>query len=393
MTKLIRITTVPISLKVLLKGQHRFMSSKGFNVLGVAAPGKDLDEVSQFEEIQVHPLAMTRTISPFADLMSLWNFYNLCKKHKPNIVHSHTPKAGIIGMLGAKLAGVPIRLHTVAGMPLMEATGMKRKVLDFVEKLTYRAATKVYPNSRGLYDFILDNNFTQKDKLSVLANGSSNGIDTTFFSQAHFTESDNQNLRQSLGIDETDFLFIFVGRLVGDKGLNELITAFVNLSKSMTYSNHVKLLLVGPFESELDPLNQKTLVEIKNNLNIISVGFQKDIRPYMAISDALVFPSYREGFPNVVMQAGAMGLPSIVSDINGCNEIIIEGKNGTIIPVKSAVAIQTAMMRFIDDISFFNQLKLNARTMIADRYEQHVVWQAILKEYHALLEEKGIVYV
>lgn len=393
MTKLIRITTVPISLKVLLKGQHRFMSSKGFNVLGVAAPGKDLDEVSQFEKIKVHPLAMTRTISPFADFMSLWNFYNLCKKHKPTIVHSHTPKAGIIGMLGAKLAGVPIRLHTVAGMPLMEATGMKRKVLDFVEKLTYRAATKIYPNSRGLYDFILDNNFTQKDKLSVLANGSSNGIDTTFFSQAHFKESDNQNLRQSLGIDETDFLFIFVGRLVGDKGLNELITAFVNLSKSMTSSNHVKLLLVGSFESELDPLNQKTLVEIKNNLNIISVGFQKDIRPYMAISDALVFPSYREGFPNVVMQAGAMGLPSIVSDINGCNEIIIEGKNGTIIPVKSAVAIQTAMMRFIDDISFFNQLKLNARTMIADRYEQHVVWQAILKEYHALLEEKGIVYV
>lgn len=393
MIKIIRITTVPISLKVLLKGQHRFMSSKGFNVLGVAAPGKDLDEVSQFEEIQVHPLAMTRTISPFADLMSLWNFYNLCKKHKPKIVHSHTPKAGIIGMLGAKLAGVPIRLHTVAGMPLMEATGMKRKVLDFVEKLTYRAATKVYPNSRGLYDFILDHNFTQKDKLAVLANGSSNGIDTTFFSQAHFKESDNQNLRQSLGIDETDFLFIFVGRLVGDKGLNELITAFVNLSKSMTSSNHVKLLLVGSFESELDPLNQKTLVEIKNNLNIISVGFQKDIRPYMAISDALVFPSYREGFPNVVMQAGAMGLPSIVSDINGCNEIIIEGKNGTIIPVKSAVAIQTAMMRFIDDISFFNQLKLNARTMIADRYEQHVVWQAILKEYHALLEEKGIVYV
>jgi glycosyltransferase involved in cell wall biosynthesis len=393
MSKLIRITTVPISLKVLLKGQLHFMSSKGFYVLGVAAPGKDLDEVSQAEGIQIHPVPMTRTISPFADLMSLWNFYNFCKKQKPAIVHSHTPKAGIIGMLGAKLAGVPVRLHTVAGMPLMEATGIKRKVLDFVEKLTYRAATKVYPNSRGLYDFILDHNFTQKDKLAVLANGSSNGIDTSFFSQAHFTEADKENLRKSLGIHEKDFLFIFVGRLVGDKGLNELISAFVNLSKSTAATKPVKLLLVGPFESELDPLNQKTLVEIKNNLNIISVGFQKDIRPYMAISDALVFPSYREGFPNVVMQAGAMGLPSIVSDINGCNEIIIEGKNGTIIPVKSAVAIQTAMMRFINDISFFNHLKLNARTMIADRYEQHVVWQAILMEYNTLLKKEGLVHV
>lgn len=391
--KLIRITTVPISLKILLKGQHRYMSNNGFYVIGVSSKGHDLNDVHEIEHIPVVSLEMTRTISPFADLISLWNFYNLCKKHKPTIVHSHTPKAGIIGMLGAKLAGVPIRLHTVAGMPLMEATGMKRRVLDFVEKLTYRAATKVYPNSRGLYDFILDHNFTQKAKLAVLANGSSNGIDTTFFSQAHFTATDKENLRKSLGIHEKDFLFIFVGRLVGDKGLNELITAFVNLSKSTSSAKPVKLLLVGAFESELDPLNASTVIAIKNNLNIISVGFQKDIRPYMAISDVLVFPSYREGFPNVVMQAGAMGLPSIVSDINGCNEIIIEGKNGTIIPVKSAQAIQTAMLRFIDDLSFFNQLKLNARTMIADRYEQHVVWQAILKEYHALLEEKGIAYV
>src|SRR5690606_18597564 len=135
-------------------------------------------DVQQDEGIPVVALEMTRTISPWKDLKSLWQFYKLCKKEKPTIVHSHTPKAGIVGMLGAKLAGVRIRLHTVAGLPLMEAKGLTRKVLDIVEKLTYRFATRVYPNATGLYDFIQAHHFTSTSKLKIIANGSSNGIDT-----------------------------------------------------------------------------------------------------------------------------------------------------------------------------------------------------------------------
>src|SRR5690554_842052 len=161
--KLIRITTVPVSLKTLLKGQHRFMSEKGFEVVGVSSKGQELQDVQNDENIRVIALEMSRTISPLKDLISLWKFYRLCRKEKPLIVHSHTPKAGIVGMLGAKLAGVPIRLHTVAGLPLMEVMEGERKVLDFVEKLTYSCATRVYPNSRGLYDFIVKNRYTRAE--------------------------------------------------------------------------------------------------------------------------------------------------------------------------------------------------------------------------------------
>ncbi|WP_205966364.1 glycosyltransferase family 4 protein [Parapedobacter sp. SGR-10] len=388
--KLVRITTVPISLRVLLKGQHRFMSENGFAVKGISSDGEDLHQIMQSEGIPVIPLEMTRTISPLKDIKSLWQFYKLCKKEKPTIVHSHTPKAGIVGMLGAKLAGVPIRLHTVAGLPLMEAKGLTRKVLDFVEKLTYSCATKVYPNSLGLYDFILENKYTREDKLKIVSNGSSNGIDTGFFSSSHFTREQVGQLRQDLGISGMDFVFVFVGRLVGDKGINELVEAFRGTACGVPERN-VKLLLVGSLETKLDPLKPETLKEIETNPNIISVGFQKDVRPYFAISDALAFPSYREGFPNVVMQAGAMGLPSIVSDINGCNEIVIEGQNGTIVPSKNVEKLMEAMRKISHDKAYYEQLQRNARKMIETRYEQRVVWEALLAEYNSLLEQKGLI--
>ena len=379
-TKLIRVTTIPLSLKVLLKGQHQFMSSQGIKVIGVAANGKELNEVAQNENIEVKAVEMSRKITLVKDFVSLWEMYKLLKKERPTIVHTHTPKAGIVGMLAAKFAGVPIRLHTVAGLPLMEANGFKRKVLDFVEKLTYACATNVYPNSKGLYHFILENNYTSKNKLKVIGNGSSNGIDTSFFSKSNVSLEQINSLKQKLHINNNDFVFVFVGRLVGDKGINELVDAF----KRLNYSN-AKLLLVGPLETDLDPLEDSTLQEINSNLNIISVGFQKDVRPYFAISNALVFPSYREGFPNVVMQAGAMELPSIVSDINGCNEIIVEGQNGTIISVKNTEAILKAMQQLIDNESYYHLLKENARPMIQSRYEQQVVWNAILEEYKTLI--------
>ena len=386
MKKLIRITTVPISFKVLLKGQLRFMASNGFDVKGVSSEGEELKEVRENEGIVMEAINMSRKITPFQDLKSLWEMWNFLRKEKPQIVHTHTPKAGIIGMLAARLAGVPYRLHTVAGLPLIEATGTKRKILNFVEKLTYSSATRVYPNSKGLYDFILQNNFTQSNKLKIIANGSSNGINTTFFNPAQVSEIEKVALREKLNIQPDDFVFVFVGRIVSDKGINELIKAF---SELQTAENNeltgIKLLLVGGLESDLDPLNPETLAEINQNKDIISVGFQQDVRPFFAISDALAFPSYREGFPNVVMQAGAMGLPSIVSDINGCNEIIVEGENGLIIPSKNVEKLKEKMLTLARDKNLYVKLKENSRRMIENRYEQSVVWKALLEEYEGLL--------
>ena len=387
MKKLIRITTVPLSLKVLLKGQLRFMASNGFDVKGVSSKGEELREVHENEGIAVEAITMSRKITPFQDLKSLWEMWNFLRKEKPQIVHTHTPKAGIIGMLAARLAGVPHRLHTVAGLPLMEATGTKRKILNFVEKLTYSSATMVYPNSKGLYDFILQNNFTQSNKLKIIANGSSNGIDTVFFSPDQVTETERVTLREKLNIQPDDFVFVFVGRIVSDKGINELIKAFSELQAvENNEPTGIKLLLVGGLENDLDPLNSETLAEINQNKDIISVGFQQDVRSFFAIADALVFPSYREGFPNVVMQAGAMGLPSIVSDINGCNEIIIEGENGLIIPPKNVEKLKEKILTLAKDKNLYTKLKGNSRRMIENRYEQSVVWNALLEEYEGLLQ-------
>ncbi|WP_042721905.1 glycosyltransferase, partial [Flavobacterium sp. B17] len=284
-------------------------------------------------------------------------------------------------------ANVPHRLHTVAGLPLMEAKGAKRQILDFVEKLTYASATQVYPNSKGLYDYIVKHKYTNQQKLKVIGNGSSNGIDTSFFSPGQVLEEQKTFLRNELKIKETDFVFVFVGRLVGDKGINELIKAFSDLQKKEN-KQHSKLLLVGSLEHELDPLHPDTINEMENNPNIISVGFQKDVRPYFAISHALVFPSYREGFPNVVMQAGAMELPSIVSDINGCNEIIVRNQNGVIVPVKNSERLKEEMEKMISDNNYYQALKIKARPMIEDRFEQSVIWNSILNEYKQLLKQK-----
>ncbi len=385
--KLLRITTVPISLQKLLKGQPQYMMQNGIEVVLASAEGKEIPEIEKTTGLKVHTLPLTRKISPLTDLKALWHTYKLIKKEKPDIVHTHTPKAGIVGMLAAKLAGVPVRMHTVAGLPLLEAKSFKRKILNFVEKLTYASATRVYPNSYGLEKIILDLKFLPKNKCQVIANGSSNGIDTSHFNPNLFSEADKQALRKELGINKDDFVYIFVGRLVGDKGINELVTAFINLNKT---KENIKLLLVGPFEEELDPLNNETLKEIKSNKNIISVGFKQDVRPYFAISDILTFPSYREGLPNVVLQAGAMGLPSIVTDINGSNEIITDGKNGLIIPVKDVNALKNAMERLITNQKLRQNLASQARPLIQNRFDQKLVWQAILNEYKRLTNSAKI---
>lgn len=381
--KLVRITTVPISLKLLLKGQLRFMNENGFEVIGVSSSGKELDEVSKNEGVKTLAIEMSRKISLSKDLKALWKFYWFCKEEKPEIIHSHTPKAGLICMLGAKLAGAPIRIHTVAGLPLMEASGIKRKILIVIEKFVYACSTKIYPNSEGLYDFILKHKFTRSSKLKILAQGSSNGIDTSYFSPDSITANTTQELRKELSISVNDFVFIYVGRIVGDKGINELVLAFKMLQSN--YSN-LKLLLVGQVEAEFDPLKPETLTEIENNPNILSVGFQKDIRPYFSVSNGLVFPSYREGFPNAVLQAGAMGLPAIVTDINGCNEIIKEKINGLIISPKNSTDLFEAMNKLFKDKDLYQKLKSNARKLIVERFEQKEVWNELLNEYQMAIE-------
>ena len=388
MAVLFRVTTVPISLKNLIVGQLPYMKALGFKPIMISADGPEREVVIQEQDSPHIILNLTRKITPLQDLKALWQFYKLCKQYKPDIIHSHTPKAGLIAMLGGKLAGVPIRLHTVAGLYTLEAKGFRRYLLELVEIFTYACATKIYPNSSNLAAIISRDLYNKPAKLKVIGNGSSNGINTAFFSREEIPAEQLQQLRESLDISDSDFLFVFVGRIVKDKGIQELITAFSKLNKQYPFA---KLLLVGPTEQDLDPVPEETLEQIEKNPAILSVGYQHDVRPYLALSHALAFPSYREGFPNVPMQAGCFNLPCIVTDINGCNEIIVEGENGLIIPPKRSDELYDAMEKLLTDKALYAHLSANARTMIVDRYEQTHIWRLILKEYQEHLNQHEFV--
>lgn len=370
--KILRITTVPISLKILLKEQLKYMN-KYFEVVGVSSEGDELRDVESDEGIRVVELDMSRKITPFKDFISLFKMIVLILKEKPDIIHTHTPKAGIIGMLASWICRVPVRLHTVAGLPVMEASGKKKDLLLFVEKLTYFCSTKVYPNSYGLQKYILDNKLAKSEKLKVIGHGSSNGIDTDYFNPSLFSMDKNSD----------EFVFIFIGRVVKDKGVNELLFAFDELSKE--YKN-IKLKIVGKFENDLDPISNDSIKILNSNKNIINVGFQTDIRPYLASSDCFVLPTYREGFPNVVLQACSMKLPCVVTNINGCNEIIQDGYNGLIVESKNKNDLFNAMKRFIDDKTLGKKLALNSRKNIVEKYDRKKFHQMLLDEYNEVID-------
>jgi glycosyltransferase involved in cell wall biosynthesis len=306
--------------------------------------------------------------------------YLLFKKEKPLLVHSITPKAGLLTMIAGYLAKIPIRIHTFTGLIFPSKTGLFKQILILMDKILCSFATNIYPEGQGVKSDLVKYKITSKP-LKVLANGNVNGIDLEYYNPLLFTESDNLKLKSDLGITPLDFVFIFVGRLVGDKGINELIKAFNQISIEMV---NVKLILVGTFETELDPLKTETLATLKANKNILALGIQSDVRPYYSISNVLVFPSYREGFPNAVIQAGAMGLPSIVTNINGSNEIIIEGKNGTIIPVNNVNKLVISMKKMVQENEYRISLQQNSRAMITSRFEKSLVWEAILSEYKRL---------
>jgi len=378
--KIARISTIQPSLSILLGGQLAFLSNNGYEVYTISGEGGNYVDFVKREKIKEHHMiSLTRPISLIKDLKALLECYLLFRRIKPDIIHSITPKAGLIAMLAGYLAGVPVRIHTFTGLIFPYKKGLFQKILIFMDKILCRCATHIYPEGQGVKNDLIKYNITKKP-LKIIGNGNVNGVDLNHYNPSDYSEVFKNEFRESLNIDREDFVFIFVGRLVGDKGINEMVVAFKHFCKN---NFHVKLLLVGPFEEGLDPLKPETLIEIEQNSQIINVGYQEDVRPFFAVSDALIFPSYREGFPNVVLQAGAMGLPCIVTDISGCNEIIAQGKNGIIIPVKDEGAILGAFMQMFENKDLRLKLSEEARHMIASRFDQKSLWEAILIEYNS----------
>lgn len=379
--RLLRITTVPVSLKLLLNGQLKFMEQQGFEVLGVSADGPEVNDLKS-EGIQHQVVNMTRKITPWKDLMALISLIKIIRKFRPDIVHSHTPKAGLLAMIAAWICRVPIRLHTIAGLPLMEEKGLKRTMLVVTERITYRMATKVFVNSAGLKDFI-HNSGISRTPLNIIGKGSSNGIDTSYFAPSRELAEKGRSLRIKFAIPDDAILFCFAGRIVTDKGVNELLQSFVELRREIKCN----LVLLGAMEEKLDPLKPENMdLLTEKDSGIICAGFQNDIRPWLAASNVFVFPSYREGFPNVLMQAVCMNIPCIATDINGCNEIIENGNTGILVPPKDTQSLLQEMRNLALNPEMRSRLAKNARAYIVGHFDRTYIWTSLLEEYQNQLE-------
>jgi glycosyltransferase involved in cell wall biosynthesis len=383
--KIIRITTAPISLKYLLRGQMKYMRQNGFDVLMSSSDGPELEDVKAFEQCRHAIVPMTRKMTPFADVKSLWILYRLIRKEKPDIVHSHTPKAGLIAMLAARLAGVKVRIHTVAGLRFMTTQGGMRKVLVSMEKLTLSSATHVWPNSFSLMNYIIQEKLVNSKKLEVIAKGTSNGIDLRRFDPEKLDAQKITEIKTQIGYEQDCIYLINVGRIVHDKGIEELVTVFTKLYRE---NDRLRLVLVGAFEDEVDPVSDETRKIVHEHPGIILAGWSDNVEYYMSLAFALIHPSHREGFPNVLLQAGAMGCPLICSRIEGNIDIVDDNETGLIFEMKNETELEDKLRYALTNPEILNQMALALQRKVHQFFNQPSVHKALYDRYHELLAGK-----
>lgn len=408
MKKIIRATTVGISLKGFCRGILHDLQQKGYEVVALSSPDEELKFVRDTERIRIISVPMERHIFLSKDFKALWSLLKVFCQEKPDMVHSMTPKAGLLCMMAAWLTRVPVRVHTFTGLVWPTSTGFTRQILKMTDRITCFCATHVIPEGQGVLEDLRDGHITMK-KMKVLGYGNIRGIDLNYWKRS----SQPHDLTTS-----RPFTFLFVGRLVGDKGINELVSSFTRLVTQVKELKCEKfkacrLVLVGNYEAELDPIKEETRKLIDSVPEIEAVGpkYGEDLLKCYEECDCFVFPSYREGFPNTVIEAGAMELPCIVTDINGAREIISrsekdkklnsekvnisdhldEGErmsireNGVVIPSKDADALYDAMLWMMTHDAEREQMAAAARPLVASRFEQGFVRQQLYDFYHEVL--------
>lgn len=385
MPKIIRVATIPLAFKNLLKGQLNYMGKNGFNIIAVSSDGKDIESIKKEENCSYLIVPMTRKITPLKDLLSLYKLIKLFIKEKPDIVHTHTPKAGLLGMMAAKIAAVKIRIHTVAGLPLMVEKGAKKKLLIFIERITGFCATNVWPNSNSLLDYIEQEKLVISKKLKVISKGSSNGVNIKKFNIEPLKPEEKVNIFKKIDhhFDEKNYYLLFIGRLVKDKGITELVESFRNL---LNKKKGIYLMLVGDFEQELDPLPQHICDEIINNKNILFFGWQNEVSIFYKLANLFVFPSHREGFPNVLLQAGACGVPIACSKIEG-NSDIVENECGLFFEKENAQSLHDALLFMIENKDYCKLVSSNLYLKIHSCFTNEIIWKEIKNNYLKLLQK------
>lgn len=377
--KFLIVTTISDSLPF-FRGQVNVLK-ENFEIELVSSPGPHMNDMCAQHSVVGHPIKMNREISVFADIVSLIKLTMLFIRTKPFLVHGNTPKAGLLSMIAAWIARVPKRIYYVHGLRYHGESGTKKKILMQMEKISCALATNVVAVSEGVKKVLIEDKVCKKG-IQIIWNGSVNGLDMVYFDPDPIDES---HVKSDFSIEKDDFVFGFIGRLVGDKGINELVNAFKKINAE---NPKTKLLLVGNFETTLDPLKTETLLEIQNNKNIIHAGFQKDVRPFFKAMHVFTFPSYREGFGIVLMEAGAMNIPSIASDIIGCNEIITNNENGFLIESRNESVLYEKMKFCVGNPEILNNMTKNTRSYVLERFEQQLLWKKSLEAYQHICEKK-----
>lgn len=386
MPKLIRITTSPLSLHSLLSNQMKYMKEHGFEVIMVSSKGKEWPDLLKDEGCEHRIVPMAREIAPFKDLLSLWRLYRLFRKEKPDIVHSHTPKAGLLAMLAATFAGVKIRIHTIAGLRFMTATGFKRKLLVLMEKLTGKAAHHVWPNSYSLLNYVQQHKLVKDKKLSVIGQGSSNGVDLNRFSVKALKPERIKAMKELIRYDDQLTYLLNMGRIVKDKGIEELTRVFTNL-----YNTHpnLRLLMLGHFEDKLDPISGEARKTINTHPGIIHIDWSHEVEYFMHLSHLMVHASYREGFPNTLLQAGAMNCPIVCSAIEGSVDIVSHGETGLLFQPGDAKDLQEKLSFALSHLPLMKEYAGNLRKKVEDKFSQQYLHKCLKEKYLELLSRAG----
>lgn len=384
--KLLYITTVPETLNF-LKGQVGYMKRRGFEIHALSSPGEILNQFRDREQVTVHAVEMPRRITPFHDLLAIFQIWQCLRRIRPQIVHANTPKGGLLGTISAWLAGVPVRIYHMRGLPLMTATGYKRRLLWWSEKVSCLLAHQVFCVSHSLREVAIAENLCPTAKIKVLLGGSSNGVDAMGrYNPTHFNAEVGQATRRLYGIPTDALVVGFVGRIVQDKGITELVAAWNVLREEFP---HLHLFVVGPFEPQ-DPVPLDVAQQLRQDARIHLTGLINNTSPLYAAMDILTLPTYREGFPNTPLEAAAMQLPVVATRIPGCIDAVQDGVTGTLVPPRNAEALTAALRMYLQQPKLRRQHGQAGCDRVLKSFRQDAIWDAFYQEYVQLLQEKGL---
>lgn len=384
--KILHVITVPFSL-FFFRGQAAYMKSLGVDFHVVASPGDALDRFGEREGVSVHTVPMVRQITPFKDVGAVRRLVSLIRGLRPDIVHAHTPKGGLLGMISATLARVPVRIYHIRGLPHIAATGHRYLLLKWSEKLSCRLAHQVLCVSHSMRDIAVNEGICPEDKIKVLRAGSGNGVDASNrFNPVRYDEGMRTRLREELGLDSDDRVLGYVGRVVRDKGIEELSAAWWNLREQ---DPRLHFVLVGPIEPQ-DPISGETLERLQADERVHFIGNLDDPAPWYSIFDIVALPTYREGFPNVPLEAASMELPIVATTVPGCVDAIEDGVTGTLVPPQDEKSLQAALERYLTDPNLGRQHGVAGRQRVLDQFRQEDLWREIYQEYSRLLQERCV---